>query len=276
MNQFSPPKRPAPWLDLDLADRPGEEWRDVAGYDGYYQVSSHGRVQSLPRLDRQGHRVHARIKKQKVLMGKAMGVGLCVDGVQHSAQVLRLVGGAFFPRLGPGQVWYHRNKRGTLDNSVANIVIGNQSESHLLNARFGLLAYTAENGKWRRAEKQAYDAQFGVFVDGVLVSKQCASCLEQQPIARFGYGGRVNTKRDCHDCSDRKNGVQQVGKAKRATELAHLGLRSCTYCKVVKALDAFANNRNNYLGKSNGCKPCSYARSTARARAKRAAKKEAE
>jgi len=31
-----------------------EEWRDIAGYEGYYQVSSLGRVRSLRRKVRHG------------------------------------------------------------------------------------------------------------------------------------------------------------------------------------------------------------------------------
>ena len=33
-----------------------ERWHDIPGYDGIYQVSTHGRVRSLPRIDASGHR----------------------------------------------------------------------------------------------------------------------------------------------------------------------------------------------------------------------------
>lgn len=33
--------------DLDFQNLPGEEWRDVVGYEGYYQVSNLGRVRSF-------------------------------------------------------------------------------------------------------------------------------------------------------------------------------------------------------------------------------------
>lgn len=36
------------WLSLE--DLPGEEWRDVVGYEGFYKVSDYGRVKSLNRV----------------------------------------------------------------------------------------------------------------------------------------------------------------------------------------------------------------------------------
>lgn len=35
--------------NLSIESLPNEEWRDVVGYEGLYQVSSLGRVKSLPR-----------------------------------------------------------------------------------------------------------------------------------------------------------------------------------------------------------------------------------
>lgn len=36
------------WLSLE--DLPGEEWRDVVGFEGLYMVSDYGRVKSLDRV----------------------------------------------------------------------------------------------------------------------------------------------------------------------------------------------------------------------------------
>lgn len=35
------------YQNLSLEDLPNEEWRDVVGYEGLYQVSNLGRVKSL-------------------------------------------------------------------------------------------------------------------------------------------------------------------------------------------------------------------------------------
>ena len=43
----------------------GEEWRDVVGYEGYYMVSSFGRVVSLPRMI--NNRTGFRMSKHRIL-----------------------------------------------------------------------------------------------------------------------------------------------------------------------------------------------------------------
>lgn len=45
--------------DLLPATRRGEKWKDIEGYEGYYQVSSHGRIKSF-------YRGTERIRKQKI------------------------------------------------------------------------------------------------------------------------------------------------------------------------------------------------------------------
>ena len=77
-----------------------EEWRDVVGFEGVYQVSSLGRVRSLPRIDARGLRL-----KGKVLSTDKPGkVGYPIvnlhDGKQHqrlAVPVHRLVAEAFLP-----------------------------------------------------------------------------------------------------------------------------------------------------------------------------------
>lgn len=51
------------YKDLSLEDLPKEEWRDIVGYEGLYQVSNMGRVRSLERLDTKGRKVKRKIRK---------------------------------------------------------------------------------------------------------------------------------------------------------------------------------------------------------------------
>ena len=72
-----------------------EEWRDVVGYEGRYQVSSMGRVKSLERKDCLGRTVKERILKP-VVRGKGyLKVGLCAGGKKKHFFVHRLVCQAF-------------------------------------------------------------------------------------------------------------------------------------------------------------------------------------
>lgn len=80
-----------------------EIWKDVVGYEGYYQVSNLGRVRSLDRvLDKPniltgGQTIRkGKILKQKELSGY-MYVNLCVHDKRHHCRVHRLVAEAFIP-----------------------------------------------------------------------------------------------------------------------------------------------------------------------------------
>lgn len=50
------------YQNLSLEDLPNEEWRDVIGYEGLYQVSNLGRVKSLERCINRGSGVYRRNK----------------------------------------------------------------------------------------------------------------------------------------------------------------------------------------------------------------------
>lgn len=53
-----------PHKNLSLDDMEGEIWKDIQGYDGYYQVSNLGRVKSLSRLIWNGFSNH--LTKDKI------------------------------------------------------------------------------------------------------------------------------------------------------------------------------------------------------------------
>lgn len=83
------------WLNLD--DLLNEEWRDIAGYEGLYKVSSYGRVKSLP--------VWKRYKKGKILKSNKnrkngyLKITLCKDGGKISKLVHRIVIKEFIPNF---------------------------------------------------------------------------------------------------------------------------------------------------------------------------------
>jgi hypothetical protein len=61
-----------PYQNLSLDDMQGEIWKDIKGYDGYYQVSNFGRIKSLSReiLKKRGcFKTKSRILKQCVING---------------------------------------------------------------------------------------------------------------------------------------------------------------------------------------------------------------
>ena len=101
-----------------------EEWRDVVGYEGLYQVSSEGRVKSLERNIphwRGGERtVKERILKPKTDRYGYLIVGLYAGGKQKMFSVHRLVCEAFHDNPDNKQEVNHINEDKT-DNRACNL-----------------------------------------------------------------------------------------------------------------------------------------------------------
>lgn len=70
-----------------------EEWRDIAGYEGLYQVSNLGRVRSL------NYRQTKRRKILKSLNKEYKSVGLYKDNKSKMLAIHRLVAEAFIPNI---------------------------------------------------------------------------------------------------------------------------------------------------------------------------------
>lgn len=98
-----------------------ELWRDVVGYEGIYQVSSHGRVRGVARERSKGG-----ILRQGTSSGYPC-LGLALNGIR-TVKVHWLVAEAF---LGPRPERYdvmHLNADRT-DNRVENLKYGTRSEN---------------------------------------------------------------------------------------------------------------------------------------------------
>jgi hypothetical protein len=117
-----------------------EEWRDVAGYVGLYQVSSLGRVKGLKRVVRlDGHpTLECRTIPERILKPKpnrpAGGayirhlVLLCKEGKESTFNVARLVAQAFIPNPEGYQCVLHLDDDAT-NNKVDNLQWGDHHEN---------------------------------------------------------------------------------------------------------------------------------------------------
>ena len=74
-----------------------EIWKDVAEYEGVYQVSDKGNVRSLARVDSLGRECRGRVLKQGYSSGGYPQVNLYKNGKRKSRLIHRLVVGAFIP-----------------------------------------------------------------------------------------------------------------------------------------------------------------------------------
>lgn len=122
-----------PYENKNLEDLPGELWIDVPGFDGLYQVSSLGRVKSIPRWvnHKSGKQI---LTKEKILSQSkyrhfnshtndetiALRASLSKENKSYYFQVRRLVYEAFTGELDPEMVVVHIDGDG-LNNRVENL-----------------------------------------------------------------------------------------------------------------------------------------------------------
>jgi hypothetical protein len=243
-------KRLEPWNDFLLEDREGEEWRDVIGFDGYYQVSNHGRVKSLQRYTRNGLKVKEKILKANKNNGTVI---MCVDLMRHQYNAGGLVCDAFI-RLREDHEWViHKNKI-TYDNRLENLKIGTRSESFLLDYKMGIrnevLSIT------QRISKDSYEEKFFVYENGHIIEKVCVSCMTQQPAEEFYEWNGIRNKK-CKTCIAKRTGILEIGKRKTINDLFLKGLRKCSRCGEVKDLDnSFYKCKTIKDGRSRWCIDC--------------------
>lgn len=115
-----------------------ERWLPVVGWEGLYEVSSLGRVRSLPRAPRPGRRGYSgRILKPWLTVHDYKVVGLCRPGHQEHRPVHRLVAAAFIGPCPPGQEVRH-GPGGKLDNRASQLCYGTSAQNHADRHRDGI------------------------------------------------------------------------------------------------------------------------------------------
>ena len=96
---------------------PPEVWRPVAGFEGIYEVSNHGRVRSLPRLDCAGRHLRGKVLDYSPTRSGAVRVHLHLHGVRYPRYLADLVADAFLPP--PPDRGYRVAHMGAIDNDAA-------------------------------------------------------------------------------------------------------------------------------------------------------------
>jgi hypothetical protein len=140
LNRARPPKPLEPPAVINL---PIEQWRPIAGYEGAYMVSDHGRVRSLDRVItyRDGR---TRFHPGRILRPGDTGGGHIVylgAGIQNQKSVHRLVLEAFVGPCPPGMEACHWNDI-RHDNRLENLRWDTHSANEFDKVR---------NGRHRRA-----------------------------------------------------------------------------------------------------------------------------
>lgn len=97
-----------------------EEWKDIAGYEGLYQVSTLGRVKSLARISAQGHQLLEKYLKPRRCTTGYFQVCLSKNGNLAYKDIHRLVAQAFIPNLENLPQVNHKDESRT-NNCVDNL-----------------------------------------------------------------------------------------------------------------------------------------------------------
>lgn len=101
-----------------------EEWKEIKGYEGLYQVSNTGRIKSLERtIIRKNGRPIQILEKciaQQIMPSGYVRVNLSKDGIGHKYYVHRLVADAFIENPEQFPEVNHKNEN-KVDNRVENL-----------------------------------------------------------------------------------------------------------------------------------------------------------
>lgn len=96
-----------------------EEWKDISGYLGLYQVSNLGHVRSLDHVSNNRTIKGRLLKNRKTGLDNRIQVGLYKNGKQKQYYVSRLVAEAFIPNP------FHYSEVNHIDENVQNNNVSN-------------------------------------------------------------------------------------------------------------------------------------------------------
>lgn len=117
-----------PYQNLSLEDMPGEIWKDIPGWEEYYQASTLGRIKSISHFSSSGKMLKNRILRQTFRSKGYLQVRLYKNGVPYSYHVARLVLITFVPNSMNKPTVDHINAV-KVDNSLENLKWASHKEN---------------------------------------------------------------------------------------------------------------------------------------------------
>jgi hypothetical protein len=146
-----------PYQNLSLENIEEEIWKDIQGYDGYYQVSNFGRIKSLSRDVFCGMGYY--IKKEKILKqllnnNGYLKVSLYIENVGKQFLVHRLVATAFVKNIFNSEKVIHidyvkkNNNSNNLEWATSLESNCHQMSNKKSSSRFMGVAFRKDRNKW--------------------------------------------------------------------------------------------------------------------------------
>ena len=173
-----------------------EEWMDIEGYEGLYQVSNEGRVKSLQReiVYKDGRK---KVLEEKILRNILSDLGyyhvmLSKDGVPKRYKVHRLVAKAFIPNPNNLPIINHKD-----ENPKNNVVDNLEWCTQGYNVRYGTMIERGRQTQFNREDLSKEVEQYTLDGDLVETFKSASEIERKYPqfktasVARCCRGGQI-------------------------------------------------------------------------------------
>lgn len=125
-----------------------EVWREVKGYEGYYEVSNFGRVRSLARVitDKNGRKLKVVPKMLSIIIGKVgyPVTSLTKNGKSKTCTIHRIIAEAFIPNPENKRTVNHIDGDKT-NNDLENLEWATHQENYRHAIRTGLFKPASSN-----------------------------------------------------------------------------------------------------------------------------------
>lgn len=105
-----------------------EEWRAIAGYKGYYEISDLGRIKSLERVTSDGRVLREKIRKTANYNSRYLSISLSRDSKVEHRNLHAVVLTAFKGKCPPGREARHLDGN-SANNALTNLAWGTPKEN---------------------------------------------------------------------------------------------------------------------------------------------------
>lgn len=170
-----------------------EQWKDVPGYEGRYQVSNLGRVKALSFMQRWRHglrRTKERILAQQTINSGYRIVHLHLDGVRSAKTVHRLVAEAFCPGFDTALDVNHIDGD-KQNNRAPNLewLIRTANHDHAVSLGLNTMAARVRGVSIAGGAPVEFDsmAQAGLQLTGRRTASAVSACLNGRQQTAYGY-----------------------------------------------------------------------------------------
>lgn len=176
---------------LSLPDE--EEWRPIAGYEAYYEVSSHGRVRSVPRMVRRRGimwRMPGRVLIPQVDRKTGRhSASLSVDGKVRKTHISILVARAFLGERPKGYEVCHLSDD-KHDNKINNLYYGTHQQNCDDRSRNGKTMRGERATGVKLTEANVREIKLALAVPGLQTQRDIAALygVSREAISRIACG----------------------------------------------------------------------------------------